>query len=132
MTSQGVAVGIDLVQVSRIAESLALFGARFATRLFTAHEVAYCTEPELAAATQAAEQHLAEMKHVATDAYDGINDSLSELRMSIVLAQETFNKMERTLPDKEVGRKLRDAIDETMNRADEAKGHIRSLRSLIE
>lgn len=88
--------------------------------------------PAAAAATQAAEQHLAEMKHVATDAYDGINDSLSELRMAIVLAQETFNKMERTLPDKEVGRKLRDAIDETMNRADEAKGHIRSLRSLIE
>ncbi|HRI52373.1 MAG TPA: acyl carrier protein [Pseudomonadota bacterium] len=54
MTSQGVAVGIDLVQVSRIAESLALFGARFAARLFTAQEVAYCTEPELAAATQAA------------------------------------------------------------------------------
>lgn len=54
MTNQGVAVGIDLVQVSRIAESLALFGARFATRLFTAQEVAYCTEPELAAATQAA------------------------------------------------------------------------------
>ena len=88
--------------------------------------------PAAAAATQAAEQHLAEMKHVATDAYDGINDALSELRMAIVLAQETFNKMERTLPDKEVGRKLRDAIDETMNRADEAKGHIRSLRSLIE
>lgn len=88
--------------------------------------------PAAAAATQAAEQHLAEMRHVATDAYDGINDALSELRMAIVLAQETFNKMERTLPDKEVGRKLRDAIDETMNRADEAKGHIRSLRSLIE
>ena len=81
---------------------------------------------------QQAEQQIAELKHVATDAYDGINDSLSELRMSIVLAQETFNKMERTLPEKEVGRKLRDAIDETMNRADEAKGHIRSLRSLIE
>ena len=33
---------------------------------------------------------------------------------------------------KEVAKKLRGAIDETMNRADEAKGHIRSLRSLIE
>jgi pSer/pThr/pTyr-binding forkhead associated (FHA) protein len=85
-----------------------------------------------AAAHQEAQQHLAEMRQVATDAYDGINDALSELRMSIVLAQETFNKMERTLPEKETGRKLRDAIDETMNRADEAKGHIRSLRSLIE
>ena len=97
-----------------------------------AAQAAATAAPAAAAATQQAEQQLAEMKHVATDAYDGINDSLSELRMSIVLAQETFNKMERTLPDKEVGRKLRDAIDETMNRADEAKGHIRSLRSLIE
>ncbi len=97
-----------------------------------AAQAAVTAAPANAAATQQAEQQLAEMKHVATDAYDGINDSLSELRMSIVLAQETFNKMERTLPDKEVGRKLRDAIDETMNRADEAKGHIRSLRSLIE
>ncbi len=97
-----------------------------------AAQAAATAAPVATAATHQAEQQLAEMKHVATDAYDGINDSLSELRMSIVLAQETFNKMERTLPDKEVGRKLRDAIDETMNRADEAKGHIRSLRSLIE
>ena len=97
-----------------------------------AAQTAATAAPVPTAASQQAEQQLAEMKHVATDAYDGINDSLSELRMAIVLAQETFNKMERTLPDKEVGRKLRDAIDETMNRADEAKGHIRSLRSLIE
>ena len=97
-----------------------------------AAQTAATAAPVATAANQQAEQQLAEMKHVATDAYDGINDSLSELRMSIVLAQETFNKMERTLPDKEVARKLRDAIDETMNLADEAKGHIRSLRSRIE
>ena len=36
----------------------------------------------------------------------------AEAKVAIVLAQETFNKMERTLPDKEVGRKLRDAIDQ--------------------
>jgi chromosome segregation ATPase len=103
-------------------------------QLTTAHNAAAAAAatPVVSAAALQAEQTLAEMKHVATDAYDGINDALSELRMSIVLAQETFNKMERTLPEKEVGRKLRDAIDETMNRADEAKGHIRSLRSLIE
>mgnify|MGYP000945829744 CR=1 FL=1 len=35
-------------------------------------------------------------------------------------------------PDKDTARKLRDAIEQTMDRADEAKGHIRSLRSLIE
>ncbi|HRI51431.1 MAG TPA: FHA domain-containing protein, partial [Pseudomonadota bacterium] len=68
-----------------------------------AAQTAATAAPVATAANQQAEQQLAEMKHVATDAYDGINDSLSELRMSIVLAQETFNKMERTLPDKEVG-----------------------------
>jgi holo-[acyl-carrier protein] synthase len=36
-------VGIDLVQVSRIAESLALFGARFLRRVFTEGEIAYAT-----------------------------------------------------------------------------------------
>ena len=79
-----------------------------------------------------ADRILAEMKGVATTAYDGINDALSELRLSIVMAQETWNKMERTYTDRDAARKLRDAIDETMTRADEAKGHVRSLRSLIE
>lgn len=36
-------VGIDLVRVSRIAESLELFGERFLRRVFTDAEVAYAT-----------------------------------------------------------------------------------------
>ncbi|MCA9677510.1 MAG: holo-ACP synthase [Kofleriaceae bacterium] len=36
-------VGIDLVQVSRIAESLAEFGDRFLRRLYTDGEIAYAT-----------------------------------------------------------------------------------------
>lgn len=39
-------VGIDLVQVSRIAESLEKFGERFLRRIFTEGEIAYaCAEP---------------------------------------------------------------------------------------
>lgn len=34
-------VGIDLVQVSRVAESMAAFGDRFARRVFTDDELAY-------------------------------------------------------------------------------------------
>ena len=102
---------------------------------------AMCKELQKAAAHPApaasqgnsdAERVLAEMKGVATTAYDGINDALSELRLAIVMAQEMWNKMERSYADRDAGRKLRDAIDDTMNRADEAKGHVRSLRSLIE
>ncbi len=39
----GLRVGIDLVQLSRVAESLATFGDRFLTRVFTTDEVAYAT-----------------------------------------------------------------------------------------
>ena len=41
-------VGIDLVQLSRIRESLATFGDRFLRRIFTEGEIAYATaEPAL-------------------------------------------------------------------------------------
>jgi holo-[acyl-carrier protein] synthase len=43
-------VGIDLVQVSRIAESMRLFGERFTRRLFTPAEIAYCSAAEVGAA----------------------------------------------------------------------------------
>ena len=42
-------VGVDLVQTSRIAESIASFGDRFVRRVFTDDEIAYATAaPELA------------------------------------------------------------------------------------
>lgn len=44
MTAPGIAqVGIDLVQISRIAESLDRFGERFLRRVFTADEITYAT-----------------------------------------------------------------------------------------
>ncbi|MEO8017829.1 MAG: holo-ACP synthase [Pseudomonadota bacterium] len=39
-------IGTDLVQVSRIAESLANFGEKFTRRLFTEHEIAYAASSE--------------------------------------------------------------------------------------
>jgi holo-[acyl-carrier protein] synthase len=39
-------VGTDLVQVSRIAESIAAFGEKFMRRLFTEQEIAYATSSE--------------------------------------------------------------------------------------
>ena len=48
-------VGIDLVRVSRVAESLANFGERFLRRVFTDGEVAYANAtPDLAAERLAA------------------------------------------------------------------------------
>jgi holo-[acyl-carrier protein] synthase len=43
MTTPSLRVGIDLVQVSRIEESLARFGDRFLRRVFTEDEVASAT-----------------------------------------------------------------------------------------
>jgi holo-[acyl-carrier protein] synthase len=48
-------VGIDLVQVSRIAESIASFGDRFLRRIFTDGELAYATSaPDLTVSRLAA------------------------------------------------------------------------------
>ena len=54
-------MGIDIVQISRIADSLERFGERFLRRLFTADEIQYATEtsdlaPERLAARFAAKE----------------------------------------------------------------------------
>ncbi|MEP7324997.1 MAG: holo-ACP synthase [Gemmatimonadota bacterium] len=55
MTAAALTVGIDLVQVSRIAESLDRFGDRFLKRIFTEGEIAYArAEPEQTAERLAA------------------------------------------------------------------------------
>jgi holo-[acyl-carrier protein] synthase len=63
-----ITVGVDLVQISRIAESLTAFGERFLQRIFTDGEIAYasaapeCTAERLAArfaAKEAAKKALA-------------------------------------------------------------------------
>ena len=45
-SSGALRVGTDLVQVSRIAESIATFGDKFTRRLFTDHEIAYATSSQ--------------------------------------------------------------------------------------
>ncbi len=49
-------VGVDLVRVSRIADSLDAFGERFIARVFTPGEAAYATTPERLAARFAAKE----------------------------------------------------------------------------
>jgi len=48
--SERLRVGIDLVQISRIRESIATFGDRFSKRLFTPEEIAYASAEEPLAA----------------------------------------------------------------------------------
>ncbi len=69
-----IALGVDLVSVRDVAESLARFGDRYTERLFTRDEIAYClTDPELAAQRFAArfaakEATMKALRVVATDA----------------------------------------------------------------
>lgn len=54
-TSSGVRVGMDLMPIDQVAESVARFGDRYVRRLFTSHEVASCQgSPSVVAAGLAA------------------------------------------------------------------------------
>lgn len=47
-------VGTDLIEISRIAESISQFGERFLDRVFTPVEIAYCRQKKHAAESFAA------------------------------------------------------------------------------
>jgi holo-[acyl-carrier protein] synthase len=49
-----VGTGIDIVEIHRIAQSIARFGDRFLTRVFTAEEIAYCQRKKNSAESFAA------------------------------------------------------------------------------
>jgi len=63
------------------------------------------------------------LKRAAEDAYTGINDALSELRTSILLAKDLAASH---------GGELKEAIEASMDRAEDAKGLLRSLRQVVE
>ena len=48
---QDVSVGVDIIEIERIAAALGRFGTRFLERVYTADEIAYCRgrAPQLAA-----------------------------------------------------------------------------------
>jgi holo-[acyl-carrier protein] synthase len=75
-------IGIDVVEVERIASSMAEFGGRFAERIFTAGERAYCEaqkRPELHYAAR-----FAAKEAVAKAFGTGIGKELGWLDMEIV------------------------------------------------
>ena len=80
---RGTRLGIDIVQISRIAESLAQFGDRFAQRIFTARELADATEAGTLSCDRLAARFAA--KEAALKAFDlcesGINWRDIEVRL---------------------------------------------------
>lgn len=69
-----------------------------------------------------------EIKRRAEEAYTGINDCLSELRTNILLAHGLLG----TSSDEETVRTLTEAIQISMDRTEDAKGLLRSLREVFE
>jgi holo-[acyl-carrier protein] synthase len=60
MGSERVSVGVDIVEIARIARTLARFGERFLRRVYTQAEVAYCRgRPAQLAARFAAKEAVA-------------------------------------------------------------------------
>lgn len=80
----------------------------------------------------AAVAQLADLKAVATSAYDGISDAFGSLRKNLVDLEEVFNKIERAVPDKDSAKRLRQSLEEVQNCFDDARSQIRSLRTVIE
>ena len=62
---QDISVGVDMIEIDRIAAALERFGARFLERVYTENEIAYCRgrAPQLAARFAAKE---ATMKALGT------------------------------------------------------------------
>ena len=78
-------VGIDLVQVSRIAESLERLGERFLNRVFTRDEIAYATAAPALAAERLAARFAAKeatLKALRLDEGGGIDLRDIEVRRS--------------------------------------------------
>ncbi|RYD45874.1 MAG: holo-[acyl-carrier-protein] synthase, partial [Verrucomicrobiaceae bacterium] len=75
-------IGIDVVEVERIESSMAEFGERFATKIFTAAERAYCESQRRPAIHYAA--RFAAKEAVAKAFGTGIGKDLGWLDMEIV------------------------------------------------
>jgi len=96
-------VGIDLVRISRIAESLERFGDRFLRRIFTDDEVAYArSAPALTAERLAARFAAKEAARKAFQLTDGVDWRLIEVRRlasgdcELVLHAEASRRTGRT------------------------------------
>ena len=66
-------MGVDIVEIERIAKTLARFGQRFLQRVFTEEEIAYCQgKPERLAARFAAKEAVAKALGVGIFWHTGV------------------------------------------------------------
>lgn len=73
MSSEWVSVGVDIVEIERIARTLARFGERFLWRVYTEAEIAYCRgKPSRLAARFAAKEAVAKALGVGVFWHEGV------------------------------------------------------------
>jgi len=73
MSSEWVSVGVDIVEIERIARTLARFGERFLRRVYTEAEIAYCRgKPSRLAARFAAKEAVAKALGVGVFWHEGV------------------------------------------------------------
>jgi hypothetical protein len=86
----------------------------------------------VAGAAGGGDGHTAELKQRAREVYDGINEALSELRTTILTAQGLFGEVSSNIGNDETSQAIADAINGSMDRTEDAKGLLRSLKELAE
>ena len=53
-----IGTGVDLIEIERIAQSIERYGERFLRRVYTDHEIAYCSRKRVSAESFAARSKL--------------------------------------------------------------------------
>ena len=68
----------------------------------------------------------------AQEVYEGINESLSELRTMLITASGLFSEVGPMVSDEDARKALGDALTGSKERAEDAKGVLRKLRELVQ
>ena len=88
-----IGTGVDLIEIERIALSIERYGDRFLRRIYTDHEIAYCSRKRGSAesfaarfaAKEAAAKALALKEHATRPVTDTLSDYLASKKLLLVL-----------------------------------------------
>ncbi len=111
------------VRIAQLEEALASLGSELA---ITKAELDQARERPVLRGTEG--EQLREIQRRAEDAYHGVNDALTDLRTNILLARQLVGELGA---DSEAARSLAAAIALSVDRTEDAKGILRTLREVV-
>jgi pSer/pThr/pTyr-binding forkhead associated (FHA) protein len=124
---RGVTGADDELRMTQLEEELASLGSELA--IARAELESLRATPANGAGHADDGEQLREIQRRAQEAYNGVNDALSELRTNILLARRLVGEL---ASDPSAAQSLADAIAISVDRAEDAKGILRSLREVVE